>query len=228
MPSRNRTLAIAALVAGGIVAFVHLLSHVMPVGDGFLTLTRMTQWLLMPLLALVLWASTQPPRSRLVRLVLLALGFSWLGDFLPGFVGGGDAPFLTLVGCFLLAQITYVTAFLPFREQSFVRTNKVGMLSYILALAALVYLCASGAGVLLVPVVIYGIVLTSMAILASGLGRIGALGGALFFISDALIAIRAFAPSAALPTNGLLIMTTYIAAQALLVAAVLQREDAQV
>lgn len=228
MHPRNRTLALAALAAGGIISLVHLLSHVLPAGDGFLTLTRVTQWLLMPSLALLLWASTRPRASRLVRLVLLALFFSWLGDFLPGFTGGGDASFLTMVGCFLLAQIAYIAAFLPLRAQSFLRDNRVAVFAYIAAFVALIYICAPGAGGLLIPVVIYGALLTTMAVLASGLGQIGTLGGALFFVSDAMIAIRAFAPTSALPTSGLLVMTTYIGAQALLVAAVLQREGARV
>lgn len=228
MQPRNKTLAIASLLAGGVIALVHLLSHVLPVGDGAFTLTRVTQWLLMPSLALLLWASTQSAASRLVRLVLLALFFSWLGDFLPGFMGGGDASFLTMVGGFLLAQITYIAAFLPFRERSFLRTNRVAVFAYVLAFVALLYMCAPGAGGLIIPVVVYGALLATMAVLASGLGRIGALGGALFFISDAMIAIEAFAPASALPSSGLLVMTTYIAAQALLVAAVLKSEGSRI
>lgn len=228
MHPRSKALAIASLLTGGVIALVHLLSHVLAVGEGTVTLTRVTQWLLMPSLALLLWASTQSATSRLVRLVLLALFFSWLGDFLPGFTGEGDAPFLTMVGGFLLAQITYIAAFVPFRERSFLRTNRVAVYAYLCAFVALVYLCAPGAGALLIPVVVYGVVLTVMAVLASGLGRIGALGGALFFVSDAMIAIRAFAPDAALPSSGLLVMTTYIAAQALLVAAVLEREGSRI
>src|SRR3546814_2472745 len=45
-----------------------------------------TQPLLMVLLALALWTATSAPRSRLVRLTLLALAFSWLGDSAPRFV----------------------------------------------------------------------------------------------------------------------------------------------
>jgi len=223
---RNRTLAIAALVAYGLLAMTHLLSHAFPAGGGQFTLTRVTQWLLMPVLAMVLWAASGPRRSRLVRLVLVALLFSWLGDTLPAWVADGDASFLTMVGGFTLAQAVYIAAFLPYRGRSFVRTNQVALMSYVAALAVLIYICAPSAGGLLVPVLVYGVLLTAMAVLASGLGRIGALGGALFFVSDALIAIRAFAPTSALPTSGLLVMTTYIAAQALLVAAVLQQKAA--
>jgi len=224
----NRRSAIGALIAYGLIALIHLIAHAFPVPDAQFTVVRVSQWLLMPTLALLLWLATTNSRLRLTRLVLVALFFSWLGDTMPSWVGGGDASFLTMVGFFLLAQIAYIAAFWPFRERSFLRVNHLALLTYVAAFVILVSICAPGAGDLLIPVLIYGVLLTAMAVLASGLGRIGALGGALFFISDAMIAIRAFAPTSALPTNGVLVMTTYIAAQALLVAAVLQEKGTKV
>ena len=53
------------------------------------------------------------------------------------------------------------------------------------------------------------------------LGRVGALGGALFFVSDAMIAIGAFAPTSIVPHTDELVMATYIAGRLLIVAAVL-------
>ena len=61
------------------VALVHLGAQL--AGGGLVA--DATQVLLMPLLAGVLWCETSSPRGRLVTLVLVALGLSWLGDSAP-------------------------------------------------------------------------------------------------------------------------------------------------
>ncbi len=70
---------------------------------------------------------------------------------------------------------------------------------YGLALLALVVACAPDAGSLLVPVVVYGVCLVTMAVVATGVDRLAAVGGAVFLLSDALIALNAFAPWYDLP-----------------------------
>lgn len=219
----RRRLAITAFAGYLLVAAVHLVAQVATAPtSAVLNLTDATQWLLMPLLALGLWAARHAPRPPLVNAALIALGFSWLGDALPDVVGGaGDASFLTMVGCFLVAQLAWIAAFHPFRERSFLSRSRLAVGVYAACLLGLVVLCLPGAGGLFVPVLIYGVCLTVMAILSSGLGRVGALGGALFFVSDSMIAIGAFAPTAFLPHGDVPVMLTYIAAQALLVSAVL-------
>jgi hypothetical protein len=64
-------------------------------------------------------------------------------------------------------------------------------------------------------VIFYGLTLLTMAVLSTGLGPVAALGGALFFLSDGLIAFRSFSDFL-LPQHGFLVMLTYIAAQAIL------------
>jgi uncharacterized membrane protein YhhN len=91
------------------------------------------------------------------------------------------------------------------------------------ALIALMVLCAPTAGVLVVPMAFYGLCLTAMAVLATGIDRAAAIGAVLFVISDALIALREFVDSFALPASGFWVMGTYIAAQGLLVLGVLTR-----
>ena len=83
-------------------------------------------------------------------------------------------------------------------------------------------LCRDGAGALLVPVVVYGVALTAMAVLATGMGRAAGVGGAVFMLSDSLIALRAFA-DVDLPAHSFWVMLTYVVGQALLVAAVIAR-----
>lgn len=205
-----------ALLAFGLVALVHLGAQVFQPGG---PTASVTQVLLMPLLAMALVARARLD-LRLVHLALAALFFSWLGDSVPRILTG-DAAFLAMVGCFLVAQVVYAVAFWPHRAGSVLRRPPVLAL-YVLAGAGLVWWCAEGAGSLLVPVILYAAALVAMAVLATGLGPRGALGGVLFLVSDALIAVRAFADVAP-PGDHFWVMLTYIAAQVCLVDAVIRR-----
>lgn len=176
-----------------------------------------TQVLLMPALALVLLLSTAAPRPRVVRWALVALGCSWLGDSLPRLLDA-DAGFLAMIGCFWLAQVAWILAFWPWRDRS-VLTRPAALAPYALAAAGLAAWCGASAGPLLAPVVLYAVVLTAMAVLATGLGRVAGVGGALFMASDSLIALHAFV-GLDLPGQGFWVMLTYVLAQALLVGAV--------
>ena len=77
---------------------------------------------------------------------------------------------------------------------------------------------------LLVPVIAYGIVLTAMAAVASRCNRWVAGGGALFVVSDSILAINTFVPDARIPLVDFLIMVTYLAAQTLIVWGLLRHE----
>lgn len=220
----GRSLSAAARIWAGI-AVVLVLVHLTAEASGAETLSRVSQWTLMPAFAAAVLAATRAPRSRLVRWVVVALGFSWLGDMMPSFVPD-DVSFLTMVGFFLLAQIVYVVAFAPFVRSSVVHRRRLLLLPYAVVLAVLLALCAPHAGGLLVPVVVYGVMLTAMAVLATGLGPVAALGGAVFLGSDALIALEAFVPSWDLAGQGFWVMLTYTVGQGLLAVAVVRRESA--
>ena len=219
------------IVAWGVLALLTLV-HLAAQLAGAETLADTSQWFLMPVLAGCLWLATRrradddrpDRRSRLVRLPLVALGFSWLGDTAPD-LADGDTAFLVMVGFFLCAQVTYTLAFWPYRAGSVLR-RPLALAPYLLAFVALVVACAPGAGPLLVPVVVYGACLVLMAVIATGVDRLAAVGGAVFLVSDALIALNAFAPWYALPAHGFWVMLTYVVGQVLLVLGVLRREGA--
>lgn len=188
------------------------------------SLASATKWLLMPLLAGVLWSESPRPPSRLVSLTLLALFFSWLGDNAPALTSE-DAGFLVMVGFFLLAQVVYIAAFWPTRHTSVAR-RPILVAPYVAAIAALVALCFEGAGALLAPVLVYGLCLGTMAVLATGVHPLTAVGGAVFLGSDALIALGQFADGVSIPEQGFWVMLTYVVGQALIVLGVLARERA--
>jgi len=212
-----RQRAALALFIG--LAVVHLVAQL----AGASRLVDRSQWLLMPALALVVAVWTARPRTRRVRLVLVALGFSWLGDTVPDLVPDA-ASFLVMIGFFLLAQVCYITAFVPGARRSPILRRPLRAWPYALVFVVLVVLCARGAGPVLGPVIVYGACLTAMAVLATGLGRIGGVGGAIFFVSDSLIALGAFADGFHLPVAGFWVMSTYLVGQGLLAVAVLDED----
>ncbi len=77
---------------------------------------------------------------------------------------------------------------------------------------------------MLVPVLLSGACLGTMAVLSTGVNLPTAVGGALFLVSDGLIALGAFASGFALPLEAFWVMATYIGAQALIVAGVLREQ----
>ncbi|SDD35129.1 lysoplasmalogenase [Rhodococcus tukisamuensis] len=204
----------AALGAFAAVSVTHLAAQLVG-ADG---VANVSQWFLMPLLAGFLALATAAPRPRLVRLTLAALGLSWLGDAAPD-LADGDTAFLVMIGFFLLAQLAYIAAFWPYRAASVLRRPAV--FGYVAVIVALVAACAPGAGPLLVPALVYGICLGAMAALSTALGRVAAVGGALFLLSDSMIALGAFADWYHPPAEGFAVMLTYVAGQALLVFGVL-------
>ncbi len=202
---------------------VHLLAQSLDAGPLAGPLADVTQALLMPALALAVLAATSAPRSRLVRLTLLALGFSWLGDSVPRLLAG-DAAFAAMVGAFLLAQVTYAVAFWPDAGRGLLARRRGWLTPYAVALVALMAACLPHAGVLAVPVLLYGCCLVAMAVLATGVHPLAWIGAAVFAVSDGLIALGAFAPGADLPGADVLVMTTYAAAQGLMALGVLARD----
>lgn len=211
---------VVALLAQAVLVATHLGAHLL----GADTVAAVTQWTLMPVLALALARATRGARrTRLIRLTLLALALSWLGDAAPDLAG--EQAFLVMVGFFLLAQAAYVVAFWPYRRQS-VLARPVRAVPYALALVGLLALCAPGTGDLLVPTVVYGTCLTLMAALSTGIHRLAGVGGAVFLVSDSLIALGEFVPAFSLPAQGFWVMATYVTGQCLLAAGVLLRDSA--
>ncbi|MCL2542191.1 MAG: lysoplasmalogenase [Nocardioidaceae bacterium] len=215
------TRARVALAAYLVVSVVHLTAQLVHAH----TLADASQVLLMPALVLFVLAATLGPRPRLVRALLLALGFSWLGDTAPRLLGG-DPAFLAMIACFLLAQVTYISAFWPYRRHSVLHRRRGWTAAYLAAFLALVVVCLPGAGAMTPAVVVYGGCLTAMALTSTGVHPLAGAGGALFFVSDALIALDAF--TSGLPAlQSFTVMATYIAAQLLITLGILRRPECE-
>ncbi|MFF9352585.1 lysoplasmalogenase [Streptomyces sp. NPDC014734] len=163
--------------------------------------------LLMPLLAGYAAARRGP------RLLVAALLFGWGGDTL--LLPDADLAFLLGMGSFAAGHICYLWLF--GRDRSPLSVAAL----YAVVLAVVVALLWNGLPAeLRVPMTGYSLLLTAMAYRAGTRGRYAAVGGALFLLSDTLIA-TGIADWPQLPAPDFWVMLTYIAAQFLLTIGVL-------
>lgn len=217
----------AFLTSYGVVAVVHLLSIVLELS----ALATATKVLLMPLLAAYLVSISPQPFSRLVRVALGALAFSLVGDILLDVAGraDSDAWFLAGVGAFFAAQVLYIVAFTPLVRSGDAGRPPFWALVYVLYGALLTGWLAPALGGLLLPVAVYAVAISTMGIVAAGVNRYTALGALLFVLSDSMIAVGRFSDVWTLEVGSqrILIMTTYLLAQVLLVVGVGRADDAE-
>ena len=172
----------------------------------------------MPALAVVLLAMPREERGPAWPWALGALAGSWVGDSLPKIMPE-DAKFLAMVGGFAVAQVLWIVAFTRVPRG---RPPVPWTLLLVVIAIALLAVTVPHAGVLAPAVVVYGLLLLAVAYLAASHGVIGAMGGAFFVLSDGLIALGAFRPEMVdWPERDLVVMATYVAAQALFVAVIL-------
>ncbi|MER7476778.1 lysoplasmalogenase [Streptomyces sp. NPDC126510] len=172
--------------------------------------------LLMPLLAL--WAALR----KAPRPLLAALLFGWGGDVL--LLSDAEPAFLAGMASFAAGHVCYLVLFTTYGSRNAVPRARAGVLAlgYAAALVTTVALLRPDLPAdLRLPVAGYSLLLTAMAYRSAiRLGLFAGLGGALFLLSDTLIA-TGVAGWPQPPAPDFWIMLTYIAAQALLTAGTL-------
>ncbi|WP_306334464.1 lysoplasmalogenase [Streptomyces sp. KL118A] len=169
--------------------------------------------LLMPLLAAYVAARRGP------RPLVAALLFGWGGDTFLLF--DAELAFLAGMGSFAAGHVCYLVLFKRYGAGSSGARGAGLVAGYALALVGTVALLwpdlpADMRG----PVAGYSLLLTAMAFGATTLGPTAGAGGALFLLSDTLIA-TGVAEWPQLPRPDFAIMITYLAAQYLLARGVL-------
>jgi uncharacterized membrane protein YhhN len=167
-------------------------------------------------------------RSRRLRIpmpMLMALGFSFLGDV--ALMGSGEIYFMLGLVSFLLAHIAYVFVYRQHRlaeGEPLLQVQKIRFsLPFILAGTGLVTVLYPHLNELKVPVMIYAAVLVMMVL--NAMFRYGLtsarsfwpvfLGAFAFMVSDSLLAFDKFVQPIAL--SGVWIMSSYLLAQFLIV-----------
>ncbi|MER5961621.1 lysoplasmalogenase [Streptomyces sp. NPDC002057] len=201
--ARSRDLSRALLAAFGLATAVDLISLLAGAELGH----QIAKPLLMPLLAA--YAATRGAPKLLVAALLLG----WGGDVL--LLSDADPAFLLGMGSFAVGHVCYLVLFGRRRT-----SPPLGALYAVALAGTVVLLWPDLPADLRIPVAGYSLLLAAMAYRASALGLLAGLGGALFLLSDTLIA-TGVAGWPQLPVPAFWVMLTYIAAQYLLTAGVL-------
>lgn len=162
------------------------------------------------------------------NLTLLALVFSVIGDMFLMFTDVSPNYFTSGLVAFLLAHVMYILVFIKKRNIT-VKPYSV-ILFFAIYGGILFYVLKDGLGDMLIPVILYMLVILTMAVTA--FWRKGNVGkksfylvfiGALFFIfSDSLIALDKFLMPIPLARTGIIL--SYAFAQLLIVSGIIKQE----
>lgn len=222
-----RPLVAAAIAVAAAGAVLGSLMGTPGAADGW----RVLHWTCKPLATVLVfamaWRTPQPLSPRYRRRVLTGVGFALLGDvflMLPGdfFVPG--------LAAFLLAHVAFLAAWLD--DSRFAARPLAWLVCLLAAIGLLWLLWPYVVPALRVPVMIYAIVLATMAGQAVGRAwqhaamadalahpaRRAALGALLFMVSDSLLAWDRFRH--ALPLSALWVLGTYYPAIGLIAGSV--------
>ena len=206
------------------VSIANLIAKVIPSEE----LDQYTKPLLMPLLMIYVYKSSIGKTTARILLLSVALLFSWLGDVVLMYQSD-QLYFMAGIGLFLIAQITYIVVLRKSMYQKPV-LSLMKVLPFLLYAALLFYILLP-AGDFTLPIIVYGLVIMVMAIIArlregntdQGSYQLVLFGSILFLASDSILAYNSF--SSAIPYAGVFIMSTYCAAQLLLVLGVLKHVE---
>ena len=201
-------------------AIVSLLEIVFVTTDNQ-TLRYFTKPLIIPLLAAIYISYQHPRKSIFKDHILLGLFFSWAGDVLL------QAPNLFIPGLlsFLTAHIFYIIYFAKTKsdQTSFFKLRPIMLIAVMAYLLEFLYILWPTLGPMRIPVLIYGITISTM--LSAALWQYQKLenktalyfiiGATLFVTSDSLLALNMFKEHFSMA--GILIMSTYILAQLFIV-----------
>jgi uncharacterized membrane protein YhhN len=143
-----------------------------------------------------------------------ALLLGWVGDV--ALLGESSAAFTGGLGAFLVGHVAWIDALRRRPGNRLVRRHPEAAIPYLVAWAGFNAFLWSRTGGDRYPVVAYSAVLAAMALVALNTGRAPtAAGGALFLVSDGLLAVKRFG-GVEFPASEGVVMATYTAAQALL------------
>jgi uncharacterized membrane protein YhhN len=173
-----------------------------------------TKPLLMPVLAAFLLAAGDR-KAGAGRLPAAGMLLGGLGDTALLASERSERWFIPGMGGFAAGHACYIAALARDGAARGARPRVAA--GYAALWAVLIAVLWRRLGDLRVPVAAYSLLLVTMAVLASGRNRAAAAGGALFVLSDTLIALG-LAGIKAVPRQDSAVMPTYVAAQFLLAA----------
>jgi uncharacterized membrane protein YhhN len=175
----------------------------------------LTKPLIMISIMIFYFLQTKRQRNFHDKLMLIAFFFSMMGDTFLMFQG--EQYFMFGLGSFLITHLFYIFVF----SRNRLKANWLARFSFIIFSVMMLFILQHHISAsLLIPIIIYMITITVMAITASERNtnsesyRMVLLGAIMFVLSDSLIAINKFVVP--IPLQTILIMGTYILAQYLI------------
>ncbi|KAA1425356.1 lysoplasmalogenase [Mumia zhuanghuii] len=194
--------------------------HIALVGLDAGLAASITKALLMP--ALALWVVRQGGP----RLLVAALFFSWVGDVALEI----DGLFILGMAGFGAAHVCFVTWFVRHGALEGLRRRwwavVAGFVAWAGTIAVLWGPLGEEAPELQVPILAYSLLLTATAITAFGVSIMAGIGGALFLLSDTLIAMD-IADVARPEPGDVWVMVTYLVAELLLALGIVRRNRSE-
>ena len=160
--------------------------------------------------------------NGLMKIIAMALTFSWLGDVVLMFDSFNKNVFLIGLLAFLFAHLVYIRFFSLVRMEEKIKLKPGLILLVVVYYSGLIYLLFNDLHDMKIPVLVYGIVISIMFLLALHMlfiknkeaGRLMMLGALLFIFSDSILAINKFYEP--FEYAGIAIMLTYGIAQLLI------------
>lgn len=207
------------IVVGFIYLLIILLGH------------DQTAWfmkpLLLPFLIAAVLASDKFPTQKLL---LAALLFSWFGDIVLMFASKGELYFIIGLVLFLTAHVLYICLFgkqVQSKESKRKIWFYIGLACVVCYLFVMLWVLYPGLGALKIPVTVYAVVISTMLLMTikgllqwkSPAGYYIFAGAVCFVTSDSLLAFDKFYQP--IPQANFNIMSTYLAAQFLIVFGIL-------
>ncbi len=174
-----------------------------------------TKTILIPLLMLIYFSE-----SKFINKIFVSgLVFSFLGDLFLLFNWG----FLPGLGSFLLAHVLYIICFSKLSRK---KPSVLLIFVLFIYLIGLLYILFPHLNEMKIPVIIYGIVITTMLYFSvKTQNKYLIFGALLFVISDSLLAVNLFINETKILS--LLVMITYVLAQFLLVKGILNENKSR-
>lgn len=180
--------------------------------------------LIIPVLMLLFIINIRPAGNRSHQMIILALIFAWCGDILLGVPKESADLFVPGLVSFLLAHVMYLSVFFRTPGENFIIRKRTYFLVPVAIYGILLlYILFDRLGDMKLPVIIYTLVILTMV--SSAMNRYGKVnsnswllvmaGAILFLLSDSGIAIDKFLKP--LPGAQVMIMSTYVLAQYLIV-----------
>ncbi|WP_430405326.1 lysoplasmalogenase [Fluviicola sp.] len=192
----------------GVLALLFLADLILITQENLHSLRFFTKPLLVPLITATYLLDIRKKATPINRYFLAGLIFSFLGDTFLLF----KWAFLPGLGCFLLAHIWYILSFVKLRK-----AKMIGSLPFILAyLGCLLFFLHPYLKEMEIPVIVYGVTISTMAYFSLCTKNKWLISGAiLFVISDSLLSFNLFVNYT--PIMEQVVMTTYLLAQISLV-----------